>query len=1424
MTVAGLFFCVSLIPLQAGTIVVDPDNSADHTTIQGAINSASDNDEIEVAPGTYNEAIDFSGKAVRLYSSSGPEVTIIDGTGYDHVVLLTSGEDANTILDGFTITGGNADGTEPDNHGGGIYCKDSSPKIINCLFRDFENGGMYNENSSPTVINCTFRDNSRSEGSGGGMCNFYRSSPTVVNCIFEDNTALYGGGIDNHTECNPTLISCLFNSNKVERLGGGISSYNNSSPTLINCTFYGNTAGENGGGLHSSSGGKTTITNCIFWGDSPNEIDEYETTVSVSYSDIQGGYTGTGNINADPLFVDAAGGDLRLISSASPCVDTGDNSVVTSTTDLDGKSRVVDGTGDSVEIVDMGAFELQKRVRNITQDVLYPTIQNAIDNSSQGDQIEAGSGTYHEAINFSGKAIRLYASAGPEMTTIDSTGLGTSAVTCINSEDSNTVLEGFTLTGGTGTLFGNGYTYGGGMYNKNSSPTVTNCIFSSNSATGDGGGMYNDASSPTLKGCSFISNSAEWAGGGMDNRNASSPTVSNCVFSKNTAITNGGGIENLNNSDSTVINCTFSGNTARNNGGGIFNFISNSTVKRSTFTGNTALLGAGISNKSSSPEISNCLFREGVIIAEGLNYEYYQGVWDRIPDFDSITLFQSGMTNNFDITILPYSFNFGFRFTGFLKVPVDGLYTFYTTSDDGSQLFIDSKMVVDNDGEHAMLERSGRVGLVAGLHSITVTFFQSLQGKGLQVSWEGPTIEKMPIADESLFSKGNWSSTGYGAGIYNTNSNPLITNCTIFSNTASVAGGAIYNADNSSPTVTNCILRDNAPQEIANDSSSPVVSYSNVKGGTGLSWFGEGCIDTDPLFWKSKNDLTLSPWSPCIDAGTNDGIAPDSKDIRKLQRLVDGNCDNTVRVDMGCHEFRHNYMGDFNNDCNVNLQDFQVLADFWMTDSSDNLLCDIGVEPDAHIDAKDLSSFLRFWLYDTLEPSPCEAGVLAEALGLDAADILDRLTVPPCSLSPERAVKSLNEAGFNAIQAYEAMIEVYGEMGTFEAEQKLFAAGYLPEEYLEFTARYSVEEFAPILFFDRAHKGLPMSAQVYFETMMTPSIDQNAGTITWTTPWDGPCGEPNVVNVPGRDETNCGMHNTDFSTLINGKVPTYYRIISDIDTSVPTGPKGRLRIEYWWYYGFQRYCNSFPGASGEHHGDWEHITVTTTPDRSQIDCVTYEFHGDRYTRKQGGFLAEGNRPIAYVGKTAHGCYHSQEEQGFGDDGTSLWPHHCCEFADWRNPVEGSKWYNVNENLVSLRGSEPWMLADRLGSSYQYDGREYKVLHWRWGPHISYCVFRFLGGCTDWTHVEACGTHPTSTTSDWSLASCKGQGCRGYTEGCAYSINPNQGWPWGDGTEVAQLAAKALAEPIQSDCGSCGSIPLSTVVHLGEQWLTDSEGI
>ncbi len=245
---------------------------------------------------------------------------------------------ASAVLDGFTITGGNANG--PGHH---------------------EGGGMCNNGGSPTVLNCTFIGNS-ADDAGGGMFN-NGGDPTLTNCVFIGNAGgFYGGGGIMNNYSNPIVTNCVFIGNTAREGGGFVDDWCSHS-TLTNCTFVGNSAEYSAGGMYSFDCcfGESTLTNCIFWG---NMVGNSFSQISgcnpdINYSCIQGltgALGGIGNIGDDPLFVDAENGDLRLLPG-SLCIDAGDNSAVTVTTDLDGNPRIVDGDDDGEAIVDMGAYE-----------------------------------------------------------------------------------------------------------------------------------------------------------------------------------------------------------------------------------------------------------------------------------------------------------------------------------------------------------------------------------------------------------------------------------------------------------------------------------------------------------------------------------------------------------------------------------------------------------------------------------------------------------------------------------------------------------------------------------------------------------------------------------------------------------------------------------------------------------------------------------------------------------------------------------------------------------------------------------------------------------------------------------------------------------------------------------------------------------
>ncbi len=344
-----------------------------YCSIQTAIDDAVDTDEIVVAPGTYFETINFIGKAITVGSSGGAAVTTIDGTGFFHVIQCVNGEGPDTILDGFTITGGHANGVccGPDSLGGGMYNEDSSPTVINCTFDENtaeRGGGMYNFDSSPKVANCTFNGNSVA-GAGGGMYN-RSSSPTITNCTFSGNSVTDlggGGGMFNFDGSSPTITNCTFSGNVAFTSGGGITNSSLSIPTITNCTFSGNVAGSAGEAIYSFSSGSATVTNCIVWGNGFRKISGNPHTIT--YSDVEGGWPGTGNIDANPMFVDPNNGNYRL-QSGSPCIDAGDKAAVPEGVlrDLDGNPRFVADAcaGESGAAVDMGAYEFQGTSCNLS--------------------------------------------------------------------------------------------------------------------------------------------------------------------------------------------------------------------------------------------------------------------------------------------------------------------------------------------------------------------------------------------------------------------------------------------------------------------------------------------------------------------------------------------------------------------------------------------------------------------------------------------------------------------------------------------------------------------------------------------------------------------------------------------------------------------------------------------------------------------------------------------------------------------------------------------------------------------------------------------------------------------------------------------------------------------------------------------------
>ena len=140
-------------------------------------------------------------------------------------------------------------------------------------------------------------------------------------------------------------------------------------------------------------------------------------------------------------------------------------------------------------------------------------------------------------------------------------------------------------------------------------------------------------------------------------------------------------------------------------------------------------------------------------VSPGIHYSVYEGEWSKLPEFDSLKPISSGIVKDFDIGSKQGSDNYGFVFDGLIKIPADGVYNFYISSDDGSKLFIDDKILVNNDGLHGIVEKSNEIPLAKGYHAIKVVFFERNGGDALQVQWQGPGFTAQIIPASALFRK-----------------------------------------------------------------------------------------------------------------------------------------------------------------------------------------------------------------------------------------------------------------------------------------------------------------------------------------------------------------------------------------------------------------------------------------------------------------------------------------------------------------------------------------------------------------------------------------------------------------------------------------------------------------------------------------------
>ncbi|MBN2447815.1 MAG: family 20 glycosylhydrolase, partial [Phycisphaerae bacterium] len=133
----------------------------------------------------------------------------------------------------------------------------------------------------------------------------------------------------------------------------------------------------------------------------------------------------------------------------------------------------------------------------------------------------------------------------------------------------------------------------------------------------------------------------------------------------------------------------------------------------------------------------------------GLGYSYYEGQWKVLPDFSKLTPLATGVAKIADTTVRQRDTQHALLFTGYVKVPADGLYTFHVTSDDGCRMWVHDELVVEHDGLHRATEESGRITLKAGLHPVKIEYFQAGGHTKLSIAYEGPGVDKHEIPTEA---------------------------------------------------------------------------------------------------------------------------------------------------------------------------------------------------------------------------------------------------------------------------------------------------------------------------------------------------------------------------------------------------------------------------------------------------------------------------------------------------------------------------------------------------------------------------------------------------------------------------------------------------------------------------------------------------
>lgn len=443
-------------------------------------------------------------------------------------------------------------GNSASTNGGAMWNHQSSPMLINVDFTgndtSYHGGGISNYESSPILVGVTFSDNF-SAGHGGGMWNELNSNPIFTDVIFIGNTAIdSGGGLVNYNNCSSELTNVIFSSNSAENSGGGMWNYDNSTSILRDVTFSGNSA-EYGGGMSSDHSSNTTL-------------------ISATFSENSA--TGYGGGMYNYWYSDSSLTDVTFTNNSATEFGGGMSNDWYSNPSL----THVTFTGNSA--VNGGGGMYNADSDPILTDVTF-----------SGNWADEGGGILNGANN----SYLTNVSFSENAAAVNGGGMA--------NWSGNQTLISVTLSGNTAD------TNGGGIYNAQVLSTYTEVIFTRNSALIDGGGMYNEDTIMTMTNLTISGNWADGYGGGMYNENVKLILL-NTIFIENTAGI--AGAMNNNISNPTITNAIFSNNSADDKGGGMYNYWSFPILTNVIFSGNSAEFGGGMFNDDiSDPKVRNSI-------------------------------------------------------------------------------------------------------------------------------------------------------------------------------------------------------------------------------------------------------------------------------------------------------------------------------------------------------------------------------------------------------------------------------------------------------------------------------------------------------------------------------------------------------------------------------------------------------------------------------------------------------------------------------------------------------------------------------------------------------------------------------------------------------------------------------------------------